>query len=1030
MPLAEDINEELRIKSKAVESSLNGIIFTDITGRVLYSNPAFIKMWGYKNSSEVVGKLATDFVEKKKIIPMIRKILLDKGEWTDEFEGRKKDGSKLFVILSASVVKEGGKAPVIMASMTDVSRLKETEKRLRRSEELYRTLLENYPDFLIGINRRGNMVLVNDYLLHSIGYKREEVIGKSFRSFVPVKYYAVILKNMALGFSEKERKPFEIEVKTKKGKLIPVEISRAGFSLHEDGDIKVRVVSGRDITERKIAEGAVKASEEKFRTLFDNYPDLLIGVDKTGKIIAINDMAERLGYKKEDIIGSGFRNYVPMKYIPKIVKAIAGEFVGISTPPFEIEIKNRKGELIPYEISAGTAPIHENGKLVGIVASARDIGWRKEAERALKESEEKFRDLFENANDLIQSVDADGKFNYVNKRWKEALGYSDEEVKKLNLMDVIHKDYHAQCKKIFKEVCRGKSFGNIEAVFVTKKGKNIFLIGSANAFMKNGKFIATSGIFKDITLRKEAEQKLKEALEKLTVSEEELRTTNEDLISVNARLNERVKEMNCLYECARLTERTDMSMEKMLEKAVKLLPPAFQYPDDACARITVNGNEFKTKNFRQTKWKLSASIRIDGKKTGAIEVYYLEEKPKEYKGPFSLEEEDLIHAVARHFGASIGNKEDEKALRASEERFRQLFEQPNDAIFLIGLDGKVVDANKKAEQMLGFKKKEIIGQKIIGAQPEENREIYEKGFSELKKKGKIAFESVLNTKKGKTVPVDINAKIIDIRGEKFILAIVRDLSEKQMLLMEIEERKAKEIKAGLLGMVSHELKTPLTPLKTQVNLMLDGSLGKVSEEQKLALGIVLKNSERLERLINDLLEISKIKAREMSLKYEETDLNVLVKDSVKYIESTAKKNGIRIITDYGNLPKVECDARRIQQVMRHLLDNALAFTPEKGTVTVKTEKEGGFIRVSVKDSGIGISKKDMEKVFEPFFQADSTITRKHGGPGLGLAVSKGIIEIHGGDMRAESRGPGKGSIFIFTLPIKAKKKVNRWLRKS
>lgn len=182
------------------------------------------------------------------------------------------------------------------------------------------------------------------------------------------------------------------------------------------------------------------------------------------------------------------------------------------TSKYELEIITAKNNEKTITVSVSPR-FDDNGKFAGAFGAIFDITDRKLAEKALIESEEKFRDFLENANDLIQSVDVNGRFLYVNKKWLETLGYSKGEVKKLKLIDILRKDQIPHCMEIFKRVCQGESFDNVEAVFVAKDGSEIYVKGNANARFKDGKFVATRGIFRDITKRKRAEEEMRRALE-------------------------------------------------------------------------------------------------------------------------------------------------------------------------------------------------------------------------------------------------------------------------------------------------------------------------------------------------------------------------------------------------------------------------------------------------------------------------------------------------------------------------------------
>ncbi len=183
--------------------------------------------------------------------------------------------------------------------------------------------------------------------------------------------------------------------------------------------------------------------------------------------------------------------------------------------------------------------------------------------------------------------------------------------------------------------------------------------------------------------------------------------------------------------------------------------------------------------------------------------------------------------------------------------------------------------------------------------------------------------------------------------------------------------------------------------------------------------MIYKNEENLNVLISEVLDITKIKSDKLKLILEKVDLSKIITGSVDDLKSLAEEKHITIsLLPSPEMPQIMADQLRISQVIKNLLDNAIKFTPENGKVSVEVRNINEDITVIVKDTGIGINPENIGKLFTPFFQIQSNLSRKYRGTGLGLAISKGIIEAHGGRIWVESKGEGKGSTFIFSLPIK------------
>lgn len=238
----------------------------------------------------------------------------------------------------------------------------------------------------------------------------------------------------------------------------------------------------------------------------------------------------------------------------------------------------------------------------------------------------------------------------------------------------------------------------------------------------------------------------------------------------------------------------------------------------------------------------------------------------------------------------------------------------------------------------------------------------------------------------------------------------------------VEKKNVKQnddsLQMDFLNIISHELKTPLTPMTAYVDLLLKERLGSLTEQQREALEIIEKNAKILKRLIWDVLDLSRLEAGNMKFSMQQIDLTEIVEEVIKNMGTFAKTKGIAIKSQIRPLPLTEGDRERLSQVITNLLDNAIKFTPEKGMITVETRKECYSLIISISDTGIGIPEKQVEKIFTKFFQVDNRVARKYSGTGLGLTICKGIINAHGGNITVESTLK-KGSTFNIVLPYKS-----------
>ena len=266
-----------------------------------------------------------------------------------------------------------------------------------------------------------------------------------------------------------------------------------------------------------------------------------------------------------------------------------------------------------------------------------------------------------------------------------------------------------------------------------------------------------------------------------------------------------------------------------------------------------------------------------------------------------------------------------------------------------------------------------------------------------------------------------------------VLVVIDRALEKQRLSMENkrlleklkqankELRKLDKLKSHFVSTASHELRTPLTAIKEGMAIVTDGTAGPLNEEQKDFLNMVKRNVDRLVRLINNLLDFQKLEAKKMEFKITEGDINELIKEVVKEMSPSIKNKGLEFTVSLAkNTPKVNFDRDRIVEVLTNLINNAIKFT-KKGSIAISSSKKfKNTICISVSDTGIGIKREDVDKLFKGFSQLSREEGLAIGGTGLGLVISKKIVEAHCGKMMFESEY-GKGSTFSFLLPIKEKR---------
>lgn len=365
---------------------------------------------------------------------------------------------------------------------------------------------------------------------------------------------------------------------------------------------------------------------------------------------------------------------------------------------------------------------------------------------------------------------------------------------------------------------------------------------------------------------------------------------------------------------------------------------------------------------------------------------------------------------------------EEKLLHAAEERYRNLFDNANDAIIISDLEGKVVSWNKSAKRIFGWGANEAMGRKLSELIVPENLRV---------ETGKVVsgIETLRLCKDGSIVNVSPTVSPLLDREQNIVglSHVIRDITEhKKVEELRLENERlilANQAKSEFLAIMSHELRTPLNAVIGFSELLKLEKAGELNEKQENYVENVLSSGRHLLSIINDILDLTKIEAGKIEMVIEMFSVPKIINDTLDLIKANAEERNIVIKKELDpQLDFIEADKKKFKQVIFNLLSNAVKFSkPEGGVVAVKAKKVNDMAQISVSDTGIGIKEEDMGKLFMVFQQLDSGFARKYGGSGLGLAISKQLVELHGGKIWAESKY-GEGSTFTFLLPLKVKRR--------
>ena len=340
-------------------------------------------------------------------------------------------------------------------------------------------------------------------------------------------------------------------------------------------------------------------------------------------------------------------------------------------------------------------------------------------------------------------------------------------------------------------------------------------------------------------------------------------------------------------------------------------------------------------------------------------------------------------------------------------------------------DGEIVMANATLLDSLGYDPEELRGRRVESLLPVAGRIFYQTHlFPLLRLQGRVEEVYLsLRAKSGAEVPVLVNAVRRERDGAVFndcVLMQIRQRNEYEDEILRAKKlaEEATRAKDEFLAVVSHELRTPLTAVLGWARMMRGGQLSEAATERALA--IIERNAESQSQLIEDLLDFSRIISGRIRLDVGRVELDPLVEAAVNVVRPAADAKEIRLEAEVDpRAGPVSGDPERLQQVLWNLLSNAVKFTPKGGRVEVRLARAGSSAEITVSDTGQGISAEFLPYVFERFRQADTTTTRRHAGLGLGLAITRHLVELHGGTIRADSPGEGLGATFTVRLPVMA-----------
>ncbi len=1017
-------------------------IMLDVEGRITFCNEHFLELTGWKRE-EVLNKKWFDLMIPPKLIPEIKIIFrksIEKGEMPlfHENEILTRSGEMRLVRWYNTAFKNPqGKITGVTSIGEDITEKRETEEKLQQSTEIFRALYENAPLPYQSLDTDGYFLDVNPAWLNSLGYEKEEVIGKNFAEFIHPDWTDHFKKN----FPEFKRighiHDIEFRMKHKKGHFLYVTFEgRVGYT--KNGQFKQTYCVFKDITESRKVQMQLEESEQRFRQVYEH---MAIGVARVSpgfKIESANRAyCSMLGYTEEELIGKHLADITHPEVLEENLvrqnRLAKGELDHFR---MEKQFIHRSGAVIDGILDANLIR-DSTGRPLYFLGSVVDITDRKRTEDALKESEEKFRSYIENAPDGIFVADERGNYVEVNRAASQITGYSKEELLSKKLTDIISPEDRPVAIASFQNVLK-KGFTTDDVHFVTKQGETrIWNVTAAQISEK--RYI---GFTRDITEQMQALGEKKEIFDTFNtfmnllpasvfIKDQSLRTRY---------VNKQMKELFGAGEWLDLKPEEIFPAEigrSMKEDDIRALEEGYTVLEEDVPDLQGNIHTYWTQKFRidrDAKEPLLGGIALDITKRKEYEkrIDYLTSILSSIRNVNQLivKEKDrvlLAQGICDNLTDNHGYYSAWICL-LDENGNPDLFKEKNAGGPFAQVAAQLEKGNLPYCARRGLEEDSYL----IISEPERtcsNCPLANQYESSVALVSKLDYNNRIYGTITTAIPAEFaeDPEVLDLFIEvtqdisfalySLELERARQKTELSLLHSKLAAEQANRTKTEFLANMSHELRTPLNSIIGFSQILKTAKYGGLNEEQDRFISNVLKSGRHLLELINDILDISRIESG--NLKYEPENLNIssLLKETIVIIQPVANNKDLDVIYDIR--PEelyVYADPVKIREIMYNLLSNAIKFTPEKGRIEVISKLVNDHIQISVSDSGIGIPRTEHKNIFDPFKQVDSALNRKYSGTGLGLALVKKYVQMHNGDIRVDSE-PGKGSTFTFRLPV-------------
>ncbi len=978
----------------AVEQAADAVIITNTNGIIEYVNPAFTAITGYSRD-EAVGQ-HTRMLKSGHQAPAVYEALwntIQSGRvWKGELINRRKDGTFYQEEMQITPV-QGSKGEIVsyIAIKRDVTERKAAEK----ARGFLAAIVESSDDAIIAYTPAGIIQAWNQGAEKIFGYAAPDAIGKPMSLLVAPEKLPLLPRFTEQILKGKAIQQHESVCLHRDGRKIHVSVTGSPIR-NAAGEVEAVSVIFRDISERRVAEQA----RAFLASIVESSDEAIYGLNLDGAIVSWNRGAEALfGYSSEEVIGTNAVTLVPAVDREQVRLRLQAIAQGRAIAPFERILTAKDGHAVHVWFSL-SAIRNSAGEVVGAAVMTRDIGQRVRAERELRESEERFRGVFEHAPYGLCVSSLDGQFIQVNAEFCRMVGYCEQELLATAWADLTHPEDRERSEQMVEQLCRHPAESvEMEKRYIHRKGNSVWgrtrislvqdATGSPLYFVVH---------VEDITERKRTAEALRESEDRFRVMADSCPT----MLWVTGREGGN-QFINRMYR-----EFTGASYEQVEGGKWRLLV----HPDDAPEYV----GAFDRAVREQTPFRAEARVRRADGEWRLLGSYA---QPRLSSGGEFLGHVGLSADITER-------KQAEQALRTSEEKFRQLTENIREVFWMMSPSAdEILYVSPVYEQVWERTCESLYKDPMSWAEAihPDDVEKAQALFARQIQGEAIESEYRIRTPGGQEKWIRDRASPVSDEAGRLIrvVGIAENITDQKHYEEDLVHAwegadAANRAKSRFLANMSHEIRTPMNGVIGMLQLLSGTDL---TVEQREYAQVAQTSGRTLLALIDDILDLSKIEARKITLEKLDFDPRRTMEDIVQLLRVQAAAKGLelhsRVSADIPLL--LQGDAHRLRQVLTNLAGNAIKFT-ERGEVRLEAvllEKQGGTatVRFEIADTGIGVRPDQGTQLFSPFTQADGSTTRKYGGTGLGLAISKQLVELMGGAIGFDSQ-EGRGSTFWFT----------------